>query len=76
MDFAEIIDLSGNQAVRLPPEFRFDSDKVAIHRKGDSVILSPLPVSEWPTDFFSRIKIVDPAFVRPAQGDMPPSPSI
>lgn len=39
--------ISGNsQAVRLPKEFRFDSDQVYIRREGDTIILTPRP-SNW-----------------------------
>ena len=31
-----------SQAVRLPREFRFDTDEVRIRRHGDSVILEPI----------------------------------
>ncbi|MXX28676.1 MAG: AbrB/MazE/SpoVT family DNA-binding domain-containing protein [Gammaproteobacteria bacterium] len=35
-----------SQAVRLPKEFRFDTDRVAIRREGDNVILSPV-YEDW-----------------------------
>ena len=39
--------MTGNsQAVRLPQEFRFNADKVAIRREGGNVILSP-PYKDW-----------------------------
>ncbi len=35
---------SGNsQAVRLPKEFRVDSDEVVIRREGDLIVLEPVP---------------------------------
>ena len=36
----------GSQAVRLPKAFRFNTDKVAIGREGDSVVLSPF-YEDW-----------------------------
>ena len=37
---------SGNsQAVRLPRDFRMDSDKVVIRKAGKNIIISPLPTS-------------------------------
>ena len=35
-----------SQAVRLPQEFRFNCDKVAVRREGANVVLSPL-YSSW-----------------------------
>jgi len=41
-----------SQAVRLPKEFRFSSEEVAIHREGERVVLEPLHVRRdahgWP----------------------------
>ena len=39
-----------SQAVRLPKEFRFDSDRVAIWREGRCVVLSPM-FKDW-DDYF------------------------
>ena len=41
-----------SQAVRLPKEFRFDTDRVAIRRDGCNVILSPL-FEDW-DDYFEN----------------------
>ncbi|EJM98433.1 AbrB/MazE/SpoVT family DNA-binding domain-containing protein [Phyllobacterium sp. YR531] len=39
---------SGNsQAVRLPKEFRLDTDEVDISREGDAIILRPRNSSAW-----------------------------
>ena len=35
-----------SQAVRLPKEFRFDTDEVRIRREGQRVILEPIP-RDW-----------------------------
>lgn len=43
MDTAKIFKHGGSQAVRLPKEFRFDSDEVRIRRHGTAVILEPVP---------------------------------
>ena len=54
-----------SQAVRLPREFRFDTDRVAIRRLGRNVILSPL-FEDWqdylqnatrPTDDFEAASV-------------------
>ena len=37
---------SGNsQAVRLPRDFRLDSDEVLIRKEGKNIVISPLPAS-------------------------------
>ena len=43
---ARIFTNGGSQAVRLPKEFRFDTDRVAIRQEGCSVILSPI-YEDW-----------------------------
>jgi antitoxin VapB len=35
-----------SQAVRLPKEFRFDSDEVTIRREGDAVVIEPV-ADDW-----------------------------
>ncbi|MCC5884972.1 MAG: antitoxin [Gammaproteobacteria bacterium] len=46
MDIAKIFWSGRSQAVRLPKEFRFDSDRVRIRRHGQAVILEPI-VDDW-----------------------------
>jgi antitoxin VapB len=46
MDIAKIFWSGRSQAVRLPKEFRFDSDQVRIRRRGNAVILEPL-AHDW-----------------------------
>jgi antitoxin VapB len=55
-----------SQAVRLPKEFRFDSDTVLVHREGKAVILEP--VHEWPAGYLESFADVAEDFERPAQG--------
>jgi len=45
LTLARIFQSGNSQAVRLPKEFRFDVDEVEILRRGDEVILRPVPVS-------------------------------
>ncbi|MGD2088292.1 MAG: type II toxin-antitoxin system VapB family antitoxin [Candidatus Aminicenantes bacterium] len=47
---AKVFKNGRSQAVRLPKEFRFEDDEVLIRKKGNDVILSPLPKS-WDTFF-------------------------
>jgi antitoxin VapB len=44
-----------SQAVRLPKEFRFQGDEVAIRRDGDAVILEPIRRSVWPRGYWRRL---------------------
>lgn len=76
MKIAEIIHTNGTQAVKLPEDFHFEGDKVSIRREGDAVILEPIKPASWPAGFFDRIRIDDPAFGRPEQGQVPPAPSL
>ena len=73
---AEIIRADATQAVKLPNGFHFDGDTVSIRRDGEAVILEPLKPSSWPPGFFDRIRIDDPAFARPEQGQVPRTPSM
>lgn len=76
MKTAEIFHTDGTQAVKLPEEFRFAGDAVSIRREGEAVILEPVKPTAWPPGFFDKIRIDDPAFARPEQGQIPPIPSL
>jgi antitoxin VapB len=47
---AKVFKNGRSQAVRLPKEFRFEDDEVLIRKKGNDVILSPIPRS-WDAFF-------------------------
>jgi antitoxin VapB len=60
MSTARVFRSGNSQAVRLPKEFRFDSDEVEIFRRGDEVVLCEKPrdmqrayqlLTELPDDF-------------------------
>ena len=53
---AKIFTNGRSQAVRLPPEFRFEGKEVAIRKEGDAVILEPVAMREWPVDYWQRIR--------------------
>jgi antitoxin VapB len=55
-----------SQAVRLPKEFRFDTDTVLVRREGSSVILEP--ADGWPEGYVASFAGAPGDFVRPAQG--------
>lgn len=46
MDTAKVFWSGRSQAVRLPKEYRFDTDEVRIRRHGRAVILEPI-VDDW-----------------------------
>ncbi|NJM37902.1 MAG: AbrB/MazE/SpoVT family DNA-binding domain-containing protein [Akkermansiaceae bacterium] len=61
-----------SQAVRIPKELRLEGKQVSIRRLGDGVLLVPVKATTWPEGFFDRIRIDDPHFARPDQGELPP----
>ncbi len=63
---ARVFTTGRSQAVRLPKEFRFDTDTVLIHREGTSVILEP--AREWPEGYVDSFAGVPDDFERPTQG--------
>jgi antitoxin VapB len=75
MKTAEVVEIGGAQAVKLPEEFRFDSDTVSIRREGEAVVLEAVKPATWPEGFFEAIHIEDPHFARPDQGAAPAVPS-
>jgi antitoxin VapB len=64
IQFAKLFQNGGSQAVRLPKEFRFKSDKVRIRRVGKSVVLEPL--GDDPAEWLAELKKVpaDPDFMK------------
>lgn len=52
MQTAKLFQNGQSQAVRLPKEFRFQGDEVAIRRVGNAVILQS-PANAWDTLFAS-----------------------
>jgi antitoxin VapB len=44
MKTAKIFQHGGSQAVRLPKDYRFDSNEVMIEKHGDEVVLKPMPL--------------------------------
>jgi antitoxin VapB len=55
-----------SQAVRLPKEFRFQTDTVLVHRQGRAVVLEP--AHEWPEGYVESFAGVPDDFRRPTQG--------
>lgn len=46
MDKAKVFWSGRSQAVRLPKQFRFDTDEVRIRQDGETIILEPVP-KDW-----------------------------
>ena len=76
MTTTQIIHTSEGQVVRLPVGFQFPDSEVAIRKEGEAVILEPIKNGSWREGFFELIRIGDPDFRRPDQGDMPPAPEL
>lgn len=76
MKIVELVETTKGQAVPLPEEFRFESSQVSLRREGSAVIVEAIKPSHWPEHFFEDIRIEDPAFARPPQGETPSSPSL
>lgn len=74
MKTIKVIDIEGDQVIKLPEEFRFHDSNISVRKSGEAVILEPVKPTAWPPGFFDEIRIDDPAFVRPDQGPMPPAP--
>ncbi len=55
-----------SQAVRLPKEFRFDGEVVAVRREGSAVILEPL--NEWPAGWVESFTSHGEKLTRAPQG--------
>ena len=55
-----------SQAVRLPKEFRFDTDTVLVRREGCAVVLEP--ANEWPMGYVESFAGIPDDFTRPPQG--------
>lgn len=60
-----------SQAVRLPQEFRFSTDTVAVRKVGESVVLSPL-YEDWEDYLANAPRIGDDFIEIMAQMEEPP----
>jgi len=63
---AKIFWTGRSQAVRLPKEFRFDTETVSVRREGKAVILEPS--DDWPEGYVESFTGVPPGFSRSAPG--------
>ena len=53
MNVAKVFENGRSQAVRLPKEFRFDTDEVFVSKEGSKVVLFPKPSVTWESFFAS-----------------------
>jgi antitoxin VapB len=71
METATVTVEGDRQTVRLPKSVHLPST-VFVRQDGDAVVLEPAKPKSWPEGFFDSIRITDPAFERPEQGQLPP----
>ncbi len=57
-----------SQAIRLPKEFRFQTDTVLVRRQGRAVVVEP--AHEWPEGYVESFAGLPEDFTRPAQGQL------
>ena len=55
-----------SQAVRLPKEFRFETDTVLVHREGYGVVIEPDNV--WPAEYIESFAGIPDDFAQAATG--------
>ena len=63
------------QTVRLPKSVHLPPT-VFVRQDGESVVLEQAKPKTWPEGFFDSIRITDPSFERPEQGQLPPVKSL
>lgn len=55
---AKVFKNGRSQAIRIPKEFRVDSDEVYIKKIGDTLIIEPKKSDKWDS-FFEKLKEID-----------------
>ncbi len=69
MDIAKVFWSGRSQAVRLPKQFRVDTDAVRISRRGNAIILEPIPQNwDW---LETSAGTLDDDFVQATEEDVP-----
>ena len=69
MQTAKVFKSGGSQAIRLPKEFRLDTEEVYIVREGEKIIISPKPLS-WDS-YFSKPSEVPDDFMENVEDSLP-----
>ena len=67
MTYARIFQSGNSQAVRLPKEFRFDTDQVEIFRQGNDIVLRQVPISA--TAVFDMLSSLPADFMAEGRGE-------
>ncbi len=70
MTYARVFQSGNSQAVRLPKEFRFDTDQVEIFRQGNDIVLRQVPVSA--ASVFDLLSSLPADFMAEGRQDSPP----
>ncbi|OQW74475.1 MAG: antitoxin [Proteobacteria bacterium ST_bin11] len=70
MTYARIFQSGNSQAVRLPKEFRFNTDRVEIFRRGDEIILRETPANA--AAIFDALAALPDDFMSDGREDTPP----
>ncbi len=70
MLYARVFQSGNSQAVRLPKEFRFNTDQVEIFRQGNDIVLRQRPESA--TAVFDALAGMPPDFMQAGREDLPP----
>jgi antitoxin VapB len=72
MTTARVFQSGNSQAVRLPKEFRFEVEEVEIFRRGDEIVLRPVPLSG--AAVFEALAALPPDLGDAVRPDDPPQP--
>jgi len=70
MPYARVFQSGNSQAVRLPKEFRFQTDRVEIYRRGDELVMREAPINA--TAIFDALAGMPTDFMADGREDTPP----
>jgi len=70
MTYARVFRSGNSQAVRLPKEFRLNSDRVEIFRRGEEIVLRESPASA--AAIFDALAALPDDFMSDGREDAPP----
>jgi antitoxin VapB len=70
MPYARVFQSGNSQAVRLPKEFRFQTDRVEIYRRGDELVMREAPINA--TAIFDALVSMPTDFMNDGREDTPP----
>ena len=70
MTYARVFQSGNSQAVRLPKEFRFNTEQVEIFRQGNDIVLRERPASA--AAIFDALASLPGDFMKAGRDDTPP----